>query len=57
MERAELIDMMAELKLVGMRSAYDEVLRDGLNRQRRPQEILGDLLRADISDERARSIR
>jgi DNA replication protein DnaC len=57
MERADLIAMMAELKLVGMRSAYDEVLRDGLNRKRRPQEILGDLLRAEISDKRARSIR
>ncbi|TVR78601.1 MAG: ATPase [Rhodospirillales bacterium] len=57
MERPAILEMMRELKLAGMRAAYDEVLRDGLNRSRRPQEILGDLLRAEIVDKRARSIR
>ena len=30
MERAELMAMMAELSLSGMRTGYDEVMRDGL---------------------------
>ena len=53
MERAEL---MAELSLSGMRTAYDEVMRDGLKRQRSAQQILGDLLAAEVA-EKARSIR
>lgn len=57
MERSDILEMMRELKLSGMRAVYDEVLRDGLNRNRRPQEILGDLLRAEIAEKRARSIR
>jgi DNA replication protein DnaC len=57
MERPEILEMMRTLKLAGMRAAYDEVLCDGLNRNRRPQEILGDLLRAEIAEKRARSIR
>jgi len=57
MERSDILEMMRELQLSGMRAVYDEVLRDGLNRNRRPQEILGDLLRAEITEKRARSIR
>jgi hypothetical protein len=56
MERAELMAMMAELSLSGMRTAYDEVMRDGLKRQRSAQQILGDLLAAEVA-EKARSIR
>ena len=33
MERHEIIDLMAELKLAGMRHAYDEVIADALKRQ------------------------
>src|SRR3954462_6816981 len=54
MERAEL---MAELSLSGMRTAYDEVMRDGLKRQRSAQQILGDLLAAEVAEKKARSIR
>ena len=56
MERADLMAMMAELSLSGMRTAYDEVMRDGLKRQRSAQQILGDLLAAEVA-EKARSIR
>lgn len=56
MERAELMAMMAELSLSGMRTVYDEVMRDGLKRQRSAQQILGDLLAAEVA-EKARSIR
>jgi DNA replication protein DnaC len=57
MERAELMVMMAELSLSGMRTAYDEVMRDGLKRQRSAQQILGDLLAAEVAEKKARSIR
>jgi DNA replication protein DnaC len=57
MERTDLMAMMAELSLSGMRAAYDEVMRDGLKRQRLPQQILGDLLAAEVAEKTARSIR
>ena len=33
MERTEIIDMMAQLKLHGMRMAFDEIISNGLKRQ------------------------
>jgi len=57
MERAELMAMMAELSLSGMRTVYDEIMRDGLKRQRSAQQILGDLLAAEVAEKKARSIR
>ena len=57
MERTELLDMMATLKLYGMRSAYDEILAAALKRQHEPQRFAGDLLRAEISEKQARSIK
>ena len=57
MERADLMAMMAELSLSGMRTAYDEVMRDGLKRQHSAQQILGDLLAAEVAEKKARSIR
>jgi hypothetical protein len=55
MERHELIALMADLSLAGMRAAYDGVMSDGIKRQRTVQQILGDLL-AD-SDEVGRRFR
>lgn len=57
MERHELMALMAELSLAGMRAAYDEVMSDGLKRQRTVQQILGDLLAAERAEKQARSIR
>lgn len=57
MDRPDLMAMMAELSLSGMRAAYDEVIRDGVKRQRPVQQILGDLLAAEVAEKKARSIR
>jgi DNA replication protein DnaC len=57
MERTEVLDMMAALKLFGMKGAYDETLATALKRQHEPQRFVGDLLKAEISEKQARSIR
>ena len=57
MERHDVLEMMATLKLAGMRAAYDEVLTDGLKRKRPIQRVVGELLKAEIADKRARSIK
>jgi DNA replication protein DnaC len=57
MERTEIIDMMAQLKLYGMRMAFDEVISNGLKRQHAPPDIVGDLLKAEIAEKQARSIK
>jgi DNA replication protein DnaC len=57
MERTEVLDMMGELKLYGMKAAYDETLATALKRQHEPQRFVGDLLRAEISEKQARSIK
>src|ERR1700710_2462222 len=57
MERSEVLDMMSGLKLHGMRSAYDETLATALKRKHEPQRFVGDLLKAEISEKQARSIK
>jgi len=57
MERTELLDMMTTLKLYGRRGAYDELLTTALKRQYQPQRFAGDLLKAEISEKQARSIK
>jgi DNA replication protein DnaC len=57
MERTELFDLMGELKLYGMKAAFDEVMVTAVKRQHEPQRIVGDLLKAEISEKQARSIR
>ena len=57
MERHEVHDLMRELKLVGMKAAYDEVLSNALKRQHPAQQIVGSLLQAEIAEKQARSIR
>jgi len=56
-ERTEILDMMGALKLFGMRAAYDETLATALKRNHEPQRLVGDLLRAEISEKQARSIK
>ena len=48
---------MSTLKLYGMRSAYDEVMGNGIKRQHEPPRIVGDLLQSEIAEKQARSIR
>ena len=57
MERTDLLDMMTTLKLYGMKNAYDEILATALKRQHEPQRFAGDLLKAEISEKQARSIK
>jgi DNA replication protein DnaC len=57
MERHEILGLMAELKLGGMRHAYDEVIADAIKRQHPVQRIVGDLLKAEIAEKHARSIK
>ena len=57
MERTEVLDLMGELRLFGMKNAYDEILATALKRQHEPQRFAGDLLKAEISEKQARSIR
>lgn len=57
MERTQIFDLMGELKLFGMRSAYDEVMTTGIKRQHEPPQIVGNLLKAEIDEKHARSIK
>jgi len=57
MERHDILDMMGELKLAGMRLAFDEVIANGLKRQHPVPQIIGELLKAEIAEKHARSIR
>src|SRR5271170_3156730 len=49
MERHKILEMMGELKLAGMRAAFDEVLTNGVKRQHSVQQIVADLTAAEIA--------
>ena len=57
MERSEIFDLMGELKLYGMKAAFDEIIATAVKRQHEPQRIVGDLLTAEITEKQARSIK
>lgn len=57
MERTEILDLMSELKLSGMKAAFDEVMANGVKRRHEPQQIIGDLLKAEVAEKAARSIK
>ena len=57
MERSELLGLMGELKLYGMKVAFDEIMATAIKRQHAPQRILGDLPKAEIGEKQARSIK
>src|SRR5579862_7087321 len=57
MERSQLFDLMGELKLYGMKAAFDEIMATAVKRQHEPQRIVGDLLNAEINEKQARSIK
>jgi hypothetical protein len=46
-----------ELKLYGMKAAFDEIMATAVIRQHEPQRIVGDLLNAEISEKQGRSIK
>jgi len=57
MERSEILAAMGELKLYGMKAAFDEIITTAVKRQHEPQRIVGDLLTAEIAEKQARSIK
>ena len=57
LERTDILDMMGSLKLFGMRSAFDEIVSTAVKRQHEPQRLVGDLLKAEIDEKLARSIK
>ena len=69
MERTDVLELMATLKLYGMRAAGacpraglwpdpgDEVMTTGIKRRHEPPRIVGDLLSAEIVEKQARSIK
>ena len=50
MERSEILTAMGDLKLYGMKAAFDEIIGTAVKRQHQPQRIIGDLLTAEIAD-------
>ena len=57
MQRSEILELMAQLKLFGMRAAFDEVMATALKRRYEPARIIGELLAAEIAEKKARSIK
>ncbi len=52
-----ILDLMGELKLFGMRGAFDEVMANGLKRRHELQQLIGELLKAEVAEKEARSIK
>jgi DNA replication protein DnaC len=57
MERQQILATMGELKLYGMKAAFDEIIKTAVKRSHEPQAIVGDLLQAEIAEKQARSIK
>ena len=57
MERSEILATMGELKLYGMKSAYDEIIATAIKREHQPERIVSDLLTSEIAEKQARSIK
>ena len=57
MERSELIDMLGSLQLAGMRANLDEILTRGRKRRHSVEETIAELLKVEIAEKQARSIR
>jgi hypothetical protein len=57
MERTQIFELMSELRLSGMKAAYDEIMATAIKRQHEPPRIVGDLLQAEVNEKQARSIK
>jgi IstB-like ATP binding protein/Transposase IS116/IS110/IS902 family len=57
MERSDVLEMLDQLKLFGMHAAFDEAMTAGLKRKHSVQQIIGELLRAEIAEKQARSMK
>ncbi len=56
MERTEILELMSQLQLAGMRAAYDEIVTAGVKRNHGVERVIGALLQAEIATKHARSI-
>jgi DNA replication protein DnaC len=57
MQRSEILAAMGELKLYGMKAAFDQIVTTAVKRQHEPQRVIGDLIAAEIAEKQARSIK
>ena len=57
MERSEILATMGELKLYGMKAAFDQIVGTAVKRQHEPQRVIGDFIAAEIAEKQARSIK
>jgi DNA replication protein DnaC len=56
MERHEILELMSQLQLSGMRAAYDEIVSAGVKRNQGIERVVAALLQAEITAKHARSI-
>ena len=56
MERHDILDLMSQLQLAGMRAAYDDIITAGVKRSHGIERVIGQLLQAEIAAKQARSI-
>ena len=57
MEPTDILASMGELKLYGMRGAYDAIIAAAVKRQHEPQRVIGDFVSAEVAEKQARSIK
>jgi len=57
MERTEILATMGELKLNGMKAAFDQIISMAVKRQHEPQRVIGDFVTAEIAEKQSRSIK
>lgn len=57
MERSQILELMTKLQLYGMKAAFDEIMSAALRRHYEPPGIIGELLKAEIAEKTARSIK
>jgi hypothetical protein len=50
MERSEILATMGELKLYGMKAAFDEIIASAVKRQHEPQRVVGDTVLTGIHE-------
>ena len=55
--RKEILEMAHELKLPGIAGSFDEVMQAAAKNSWRPQQIVAELLKAELAEKTARSIR
>jgi DNA replication protein DnaC len=57
MERSQILELMSKLQLYGMKAAFDEIMATAVRRHYEPPAIIGELLKAEIAEKTARSIK